>query len=352
MEDSVTTFIKEYLEEEIEKSNYSYFISHKKMKGYKVVDRPSVNFKECDITNYLKFSDKFNDIVSDFNIRFKEVFTEKNLSLFNSNIKSLRMIDYKLNLMDKVKYSFINQPNGAYDAYKNDIELLKKPKNDIELRKIINHELLHLSSSTHLAFSGFSQEILTKKGTAIIGNGINEGYTEYLNKTYFSDTDYYSYHDQVQFAAMIENIVGKDFMIDCYFNKGLSPLIKKLGEKIGDNGKAIDLILSLDCVLGKVNFLFNKSKYTDVRFQLANFYIKELEDRYNNNLIDYKQYEKMRFLNVDRFIMGDDFYSDNAIVEDHDKYYRIIDGTDIKKINKKNKDISFLLENESGVIKK
>ena len=85
---------------------------------------------------------------------------------------------------------------------------------------------------------------------------------------------------------------------------------------------------------------------------MANFYIKELEDRYNNNLIDYKQYEKMRFLNVDRFIMGDDFYSDNAIVEDHDKYYRIIDGTDIKKINKKNKDISFLLENESGVIKK
>lgn len=195
MDNSVTEYIKEYLEEKIESNNYSYFISHKKMKGFKLVDRPCVEFKDCDITKYLKFSDKFNDVISEFHSRFIEVFPKEYLALFNNNIKSLRMIDYKLKLMDKVKCSIFNQPNGAYDAYTNDIELLKKPKNDIEFKRIISHELLHLSSSTHLAFSGFSQEVITKKGTTIIGNGINEGYTEYLNKTYFNNTDNYSYHD-------------------------------------------------------------------------------------------------------------------------------------------------------------
>lgn len=352
MDNSVTEYIKEYLEEKIESNNYSYFISHKKMKGFKLVDGPCVEFKDCDITKYLKFSDKFNDVISEFHSRFIEVFPKEYLALFNNNIKSLRIIDYKLKLMDKVKYSIFNQPNGAYDAYTNDIELLKKPKNDIEFKRIISHELLHLSSSTHLAFSGFSQEVITKKGTTIIGNGINEGYTEYLNKTYFNNTDNYSYHDQVQFAAMIENIVGKEFMMDCYFNKGLSPLIKKLGEKIGDTSKAIDLILSLDCVLGKVNYLFNKNKYTDVRFQLANFYIKELEDRYNSGCIDYDKYKKMRYLNVDRFIKGDDFYSEDTIIDSNSKYTTIVDGDNMKKINNKDNNITFSLEEESGVIKK
>lgn len=137
-------------------------------------------------------------------------------------------------------------------------------------------------------------------------------------------------------------------MMDCYFNKGLSPLIKKLG----DTSKAIDLILSLDCVLGKENYLFNKNKYTDVRFQLANFYIKELEDKYNSGSIDYDKYKKMRYLNVDRFIKGDDFYSEDTIIDSNSKYTTIVDGDNIKKINNKDNNITFSLEEERGVIKK
>lgn len=352
MSDLISEFIREYLVEKIAANKYSYFVSHKKKKGYELVDRPHVDFKDCDITEYLKFSNKFNMAVLEFQNKFKEVFPEEYLASFNFNIKTTDIIDYKLNVMKKIMSFFKTQPLGSFDAYNNTIEILKKPENELEFKKIINHELLHLSSASNMAFCGFSQEVITKKGSVMIGNGINEGYTEYLNKTYFTDTKKYSYHDQVQFASMIENIVGKDFMIDCYFDKGLSPLIKRLGEKIGDNGKAIDLILSMDYVLGKNNFLFNKSKYIDVRFQLANFYIKELEDRYNSGTINYDMYTKMRYLNVDRFIKGDDFYSEKTIIEDNDKYINIVDGNNIKRINKKDSNISFKLEEESGVIKK
>lgn len=351
MNESITEYIKEYLEEKISSNDYSYFISHKKMKGYTLVDRPCVDFKSCDITDYLKFTDKYNEVIENFYKKFKEVFSEEYLSLFNHNIKTLNIIDYKLKLFDKARFSIFNQANGSYDVYTNEVELMKKAKDDNEFKRIINHELLHLSSSVDLAFSGFSQEIITKNGTALIGNGLNEGYTEFLNKTYFSDTDDYSYHDQVQFASMIDNIVGRDFMIDCYFKKGLSPLIKQLGKKIGNNGKAIDLILSMDYVLGKVNYAFNKAKYIDVRFQLANFYIKELEDRYNSGEIDYDMYSKMRYLNVDRFIRGDDYYSENTVIEDTGKFINIVDGNKIKRVNKKDNNISFKLEEESGVIK-
>ncbi|MDO4996530.1 MAG: hypothetical protein Q4E69_05065 [Bacilli bacterium] len=352
MGDLITEFIREYLEEKIAANKYSYFLSRKKKTGYRLVDKPQVDFKECDITEYLRFSDKFNIAVLDFQNKFKEVFPEEYLAHFNFNIKNTDIIDYKLKIINKIKSIFTSQALGCFDAYNNTIEILKKPENEFEFRKIINHELLHLSSAANMAFCGLSQEVLTKKGSVIIGNGINEGYTEYLNKTYFSDNVDYSYHDQVQFASMIENIVGKDFMIDCYFNRGLSPLIKKLGEKIGDNSKAIDLILSLDCVLGKANFLFNRSKYTDVRFQLANFYIKELEDRKNKGIIDQDKYNKMRYLNVDRFIRGDDFYSENTVIEDDEKYRIIIDGENSKRINKKSDNISFVLDEENRVIKK
>ena len=352
MGDLITEFIREYLEEKIAANKYSYFVSRKKKSGYRLVDKPQVNFKECDITEYLKFSDKFNIALLDFQNRFKEVFPPEHLASFNFNIKTMDIIDYKLKIMSKIMSFFRGQPLGSFDAYNNTIEILKKPKNEIEFRKIINHELLHLSSASNMAFCGLSQEVLTKKGSVIIGNGINEGYTEYLNKTYFTTNTEYSYHDQVQFASMIEDIVGKDFMIDCYFNKGLSPLIKKLGEKVGDNSKAIDLILSLDCVLGKANFLFNKSKYTDVRFQLANFYIKELEYRRENGIIDQDKFDKMRYLNVDRFLQGDDFYSENTIIEDKEKYKLIIDGNNTKKINNRRDNITFILDEENRVIKK
>ena len=59
----------------------------------------------------------------------------------------------------------------------------------------------------------------------------------------------------------------------------------------------------------------------------------------------------MRYLNVDRFIRGDDYYSENTVIEDTGKFINIIDGNKIKRVNKKDNNISFKLEEESGVIK-
>lgn len=347
MDDSLILYIKDYLEDALRNNKYTYYISRKKMKGYKIIDRPSIEFNDCDITKYLKFSEKFNKLVLEFNDKLKVSFPKEYSTLFNKNIKTVNILDYKLHILEKMKYFFMYSPSGSYDSYFNSIELLKNVKDEKELKKIIFHELLHLSSSTDLVFSGFSQEILTKKGPVQIGDGLNEGYTEHLNRTYFSDcVNNYSYHDQVQFAALIEEIVGKDFMLDCYFNKGLAPLLKRLGEKISDNGKAIDVILDLDGLLGKNNVLLNKNKYSSVRSDLVSYYNIELNNKLEKGLISEKEHNKRKFLNVDRFMMGDDFYSNKAIIFIEDEYICIKDYNEVKKIKDNKINIKSILDSD------
>lgn len=302
-------FIKEYLEEAINNNNYCYYLSHKKMTGYRIVNRPTYSPSDFDITKYLKFSDKFNEYVLEFNDILNSTFSNEYSTLFKKNIKTVKMIDYKLRIIEKMKDLIMDTSYASYDTYTNSIEILKKQKNDTKLKKTVFHELLHLSSSTDLIFSGFSQECLTKKGFTIIGNGLNEGYTEHLNRTYFSDCgNDYSYHDHVQFAAMIEEIVGKEFMMDCYFKNGLEPFLKRFGSIINDEGKAIDLVLDLDSLLSKPNAFIYKDKYNKVRKDLVNYYEISLNNKLNNGVISTEEYNLRKKVNIDDFINGLDYY--------------------------------------------
>lgn len=113
------------------------------------------------------------------------------------------------------------------------------------------HELLHLSSSRHVGkwfFAGFrliETKIEDDKLYVInsIGIGLNEGYTELLNRRYFHSKR--AYPEFVRIAKMVENIVGQARMESLYFKSDLCSLVQDLSA-YGNLEKAIALIKKID----------------------------------------------------------------------------------------------------------
>lgn len=171
------------------------------------------------------------------------------LKLFNKNI-----IDLKF----RKKFQLIKTTVPAYyKAYNNEIVFRSK-----NIAEDIYHELLHLTTryvdKYDNVFIGFSQ--LNDEDT--IGEGINEGYTELLTKRYFPKTTR-CYPYQYVVASNIENLIGKDKMIELYFNCNLKGLITELSKYL-DVSEVFELINGLDVYTKNMNS--SSKRYFDFSF--------------------------------------------------------------------------------------
>lgn len=149
------------------------------------------------------------------------------LQIFYKNINSLTV--------EKVEKIHNKYSIAYYNPYNNVITYKEE-----NVAQIIYHELLHLASSIvndKGTFLGISQ--LNENG--LIGEGIDEGYTQVLAKRFFPETSD-SYDFQTYVAAHIENIIGKNKMMKFYFKADLKSFINELTKYI-----------SLD----EVNYLIN-----------------------------------------------------------------------------------------------
>lgn len=250
-------YLKEFLEDSVRNGKTTYVLSKSKSGLYIPVSDIEEKH-DCCIYKELKYDDKFNKILFEFNGIINDLFPDYTNS-FNKNIKSLKINDYKFNLF---KYLLNwNSANAYYDCYDNEITFLNKIKEEKDVRRILMHELLHLSSSKGLVFCGLSNEVLSMRGPITLGNALNEGYTEYLNKKYFSKEESKSYRNQIVMAQMIEKIVGPKTMIDAYFNCDLLRIINKLRYYSKDLLLPVDTLIDMDS--------FKESKYKDIRRNLA-----------------------------------------------------------------------------------
>lgn len=172
-------------------------------------------------------------------------FNNSDLNNFHYNIKNLKI--RKLENLDKYALSNSNEiVGGGYSPYKNEIVV----GNDYPA---LSHEMLHVASTNNrhkhrnLA-CGFHQFHNFKLH---IGQGITEGYTEYLNQIIFSDKDsIYSvisciYKFESIISRAIEDIIGKEKMNSLYLNADLKGLYNSLSYYLSE--KEIDkLIIGMD----------------------------------------------------------------------------------------------------------
>ena len=154
---------------------------------------------------------------------FKEVM-KKNLSIETFNIL--------INNIEKVKIKHrrnndkdITITTGNID-HKGIITLYEQ--DDITLY----HELFHAASTYYdekqdNEFSGFNHHL--RNPQKFIGLGFNEGYTQLLTERYFNNSQSCdSYVNEVHYVKLIENLMGKEKMLNLYFKSDLINLILEL----------------------------------------------------------------------------------------------------------------------------
>lgn len=203
-----------------------------------------------------------NEAVVIFHERLNELLSSEQRIIMNNNISDLEVREtlktrFQKLLLENGIDPFIKKTNvksGSYRASSNSIII-----RDARSKSTIFHELMHMASTVQtdeMAYVGFKQRM----NGEMIGQGINEGYTQYLTEKFFPEyksTTTISYPFETHFAGLVEEIVTEDTMIDMFFRADLRGLIIELSKysTIKDAG---NFIRQMD--------VLNKYKYTELRF--------------------------------------------------------------------------------------
>ena len=212
----------------------------------------------------------------------KENIPEINLAIFLNNLNTLGTSIKSFGVSNRI---FNRSTAGQYDPKKNAIELSKDTYN-----LTINHELFHASTtiidkSTRMIYCGFQQ--ISNKNTQI-GEGLNEGYTQYLAEKYFGNNNSLitAYVYEKRIAETLEIIVGKEQMQLFYFNANLSGLVEYL-KKYAPEDEIYKFINTLDFLhehMGDKYLIPSSKEIIKNGFEFINSFL--LKTALRKNIID------------------------------------------------------------------
>lgn len=219
---------------------------------------------------------------------FKEVM-KKNLSMENYNIliNNIKKVKVK---HKRDKDTDINITTGNIDD-KGIITLYEL--DDITLY----HELFHASSTYYdekqdNSFSGFHHHL--RNPQKFIGLGFNEGYTQLLTERYFNNSQSRdSYVNEVHYVKLIENLIGKEKMLDLYFKSDLNNLILELCKNNSEE-KVFEFLANMDLFI-----ISNKIRKDKVK-QMQNG-LPSIEDLQFMEDFDKKIYDT--YISLNQFII-------------------------------------------------
>ena len=284
-------------------------------KNINVIKPPKIVKSDRKIT-LEKIDKKYQEDIKEFYNILKNKIGSAAMINFYNNLEQLQIKENK----DIMRKHFNKVKNTGSYSTNNVIELTNSYS-----KSILFHELLHLSSSCVREgdlFIGFNQ--ITN--TSDIGRGINEGYTELLNKKFFSNdantSRYYKYLQNM--ALLLEKVIGENKLQSYYFNSDLLSLLENLSEYCGEE-KAKEFIKDTDYIYRYFyvkeyflqNDLINKS-LKNVSLILLEAYYHKLQEE---NLSDHDRKAKLQEFTL---LIPETFYSG-------DKTFYIIDQVDIKE---------------------
>ena len=184
-------------------------------------------------------------------------------------------------------YNNINHLTISYNTFKHSIfkkyaiAYYNKKTNEIKVDKTylstaIFHELLHMSSCIYkdgISYSGFYQ--LSDDYTLDLGLGINEGYTELLNRRYFHYDEQFKsgYQLEIKIVEKLEEVIGKNKMEKLYLSANLPGLIAEL-KQYSKEEEIIEFISNIDFITKHLDDLFGKIMLPKVLNNINQFLIK------------------------------------------------------------------------------
>ena len=153
-------------------------------------------------------------------------------------------------------------------------------------------------------YSGFKQSELYK--LTVRGRAINEGTTEFINYYLFDySIENCCYQDLVYITKGIANLIGREKLMELYFNNDLEGLIKEIGE-YSDKKTAATIVKGMDKLhslryksLLNVDLPTSKELEENLISLVANLNLKKQKQLLANNEITLEEYENNKLLNVD-----------------------------------------------------
>ena len=259
-----------------------------------------VNSKENDF-------DELNHYIERFKERFKEVFTKEQYEKMIYALSTLKIEEHTKKYDGELFLSL-----GSYDSINNAITIMNYKDLNIDLNKeeILVHELLHMSSNNY----SIDGERTGFDLSGILGVKLNEGYTEYLTRKYFTRGYKYteSNDNNIIFAKGIENIIGSDKMESYYFNSDINSLIKDLSEYISRED-----VIKLLYLIDRVPDNFYKSKDFDyVLKKISEINKIKLDKDLEKGIITESEYDEQYAIKVREYRMYQMWSEDTKVVGD------------------------------------
>lgn len=190
-----------------------------------------------------------------------------------------------------------NDITGQYNMFTNEISMLK----DKRILNFITHEFFHMASTIRedkKIYAGFMQGNVD----IMFGHGLNEGYTQLLDERYFGDITPQKrdickriYPITKYIVSYIEDLVGKEFMENCYIHADLESLTMKLREYANDT-EILTFVRNLDIFYNEIehkvngNFIRAVKAYDNCMLFISECYYYSLDKKYMENKITTDEY--------------------------------------------------------------
>lgn len=217
------------------------------------------------ILQNLSYPDELKEII----ITFKNYIDPINFELCINRLSDLK-INY-INLMHDIKKYLQNfyENDGAYIPKENTIDIYKI----FDKQSVLSHEFLHMASTSQNKTSGF----FTILDNILIGNGLDEGYTELLNERIFNAKNL-SYTYNIEIIRLLEIFFDnpKD-MEYAYFHNNIF-IIYKTFLKYGTKEEFLSLLQTLDNLIETDIPIYKKITATKAKINLYNI-IKRSQDK-------------------------------------------------------------------------
>ena len=260
-----------------------------------------------------KFQDKINEFIEVFHDNFPSTLSDR----LEENLNTIKVIK-KSKLFRKKK-----DVVGTYSSNTNEIILYEDDS--------LDHELFHMSSSLitpkpnklleNYDFIGFRD--------GFKGKGLNEGYTQLLSERFF-DTEK-TYIRLVEVVKVLEYIIGKDIMQECYFDTGLKGLIDELIKYFEpEEYNYIDSFIMHTNKLADKIFI-READYSIVQIygMLFNLYSKKLIKEINENNKDINtelaEYDSLWYKLISKYSNDNYFKIDKSQFKNFDESKKEID---------------------------
>ena len=200
----------------------------------------STNF----VDKKLSSSDFYKELYNNSDNEKKEILNLTKLVIRDNNdyldqkdiLNSFSSLKIVITSNDKLLTNTSDNIIGRYDQETNTLYLKEGLDEDV-LNITIFHEFLHFLSK-----SGFVSTSFNKNG--YIGDALNEGMTQLLVNEYFKN-QLFVYSNEVSITKALVEMVGSDFMRECYFSHDLDSLIDELSKYVSHED-VISLLKNMD----------------------------------------------------------------------------------------------------------